>query len=390
MKKKSILFILPEFGFGGTVFSTLNMIYLLRDHYDISVLAMSHQGPVKEKYSDINILPEDFLIACCFDAYGQIKSFRKKVFATLIRLVERMLGWFGWDFRGTIYSICAKRYDGLYDYVACCQEGASTIFLSKFKKSIKIAWFRSEYSVYRKQLPKTRLRREEEAYNRIDKIVCVSNTTREDMANYLLSISDRIIAIHNIQNCENIIEKSKEAVDDPFDDKRFNIVSVGRFAPQKQFHLIPSIARELKNKGVGFQWYIIGDGNQEGARDRFDDALSKYDVEDCVFAIGSRLNPYPYISMANILVSTSYYEACPRVVAESKILHTPVISSDYSSAREFIVDGETGYVDSIDNLSSIISDLIQNREHYLRLCHNSEKYTMEIDDILKQLLTLFK
>ena len=146
MKKKSILFILPEFGFGGTVFSTLNMIYLLREHYDISVLAMSHQGPVKEKYSDINVLPEDFLLACCCDSYKDISGFRKKTLATIIRLLERSLDLLGIDFRGIIYSICASRYDGLYDYVACCQEGASTLFLSIFKKAIKIAWFRSEYS----------------------------------------------------------------------------------------------------------------------------------------------------------------------------------------------------------------------------------------------------
>ena len=94
--------------------------------------------------------------------------------------------------------------------------------------------------------------------------------------------------------------------------------------------------------------------------------------------------------MANILASTSYYEACPRVVAESKILHTPVVSADYSSAREFIVDGETGYVDSIDKLSTIIGNLIQNKEHYSLLRRNCENYSMETVEILNQLLALFK
>lgn len=389
MSNKTILFILPGFNIGGTVFSTLNMISLLRDNYDISVLAMSNQGPVKEKYSRVNVLAEDFLLASCCDAYWEITSFKKKLFATLIRSLERFCSLLGLDIRGLIYSICAKRYDGRYDYVACCQEGASTIFLSKFEQSFKIAWFRSEYAVYRTQLSKTRLKREEEAYNHIDKIVCVSNTTRDDMAKFFPSICERIIAIHNIQDCERIIELSKVIVGDPFDQDVFNIVSVGRFAPQKQFHLVPSIARELKNLGLCFKWYIIGDGNQEGARDSFDEALYANNVQDCVFAIGSRLNPYPYISMANILVSTSYYEACPRVVAESKILHTPVISSDYSSAREFIVDGETGYVDKIQNLSSIICDLIKDKTLYFTLRRNCENYTMEVKGILNQLKDLF-
>lgn len=388
---KKILFILPEFGFGGTVFSTLNMISLLRDKYEISVLPMSHQGPVKEKYIEagVNILPEDFLLSCYCDAYGGITSIRKKFFATVLRLFEKLSLMMGLNSRSVIYTTIARKYDGKFDYVACCQEGASTIFLSKFCKSKTVAWFRSEYSVYRKQLSPQRIAIESEAFNKVGTIVCVSQTTRDDLANYFPHIADRIIAIHNIQNCENIIEKSKEKVEDVFNKNVFNIVSVGRFAPQKQFHLIPGIAHELQKRGCKFCWYIIGDGNQEGANDKLKEELNKYKNQDVVKCIGSRLNPYPYIAMADILVSTSYYEACPRVVAESKIIHTPVISSDYSSAREFVVDGVTGYVEDINNLADIISDLIQDRSKFEALKKQCTDYNMDCDVIMNKLVELF-
>lgn len=386
---KKILFILPEFGFGGTVFSTLNMISILKDKYDISVLAMSHQGPVKERYVGINVLPENFLLASFCDAFAQISSPKKKYFATCIRVLERGLSMIGIDFKGFIYKYVAKKYDGNYDYIACCQEGASTIFLSKFKHSKKIAWFRSEYSVYKTQLSKTRLDLETKAYHNVDNIICVSKTTRDDMAKYFPEIDQKIIAIHNIQNCDIIIDKAKEKIDDSFDKNDFNIVSVGRFAPQKQFHLIPSIALELKKKGFNFKWYIIGDGNQEGAYDKFEEAMKQHPVSDCVKAIGSRLNPYPYIALANILVTTSYYEACPRVVAESKILNTPVISSDYSSAREFIQEGVTGYVVSEDMLSEKIGELLSDDGKYNDLAEKCSNYSMDNNVIFHILTSLF-
>ena len=93
--------------------------------------------------------------------------------------------------------------------------------------------------------------------------------------------------------------------------------------------------------------------------------------------------------MADILVSTSYYEACPRVVAESKIIHTPVISSDYSSAREFVVDGVTGYVEDINNLADIISDLIQDRSKFEALKKQCTDYNMDCDVIMNKLVELF-
>ena len=50
--KIRVLYVLPAFTFGGTVFSTLNMIMMLdKEKYDISVLPMTYQGPVKDSRS---------------------------------------------------------------------------------------------------------------------------------------------------------------------------------------------------------------------------------------------------------------------------------------------------------------------------------------------------
>ena len=51
MGKKKILFVLGAYNYGGTVFSTLNMLSYLKDMYDVYVMALAPYGPVKQLYS---------------------------------------------------------------------------------------------------------------------------------------------------------------------------------------------------------------------------------------------------------------------------------------------------------------------------------------------------
>ena len=139
-----------------------------------------------------------------------------------------------------------------------------------------------------------------------------------------------------------------------------------------------------------FKWYIIGDGNVSGELERFEDAMKRYGNSDVVIRLGSKLNPYPYIASADLLVNTSYYEACPRVVAEAQILHTPVVCADFSSANEFVRTGYNGYVVEIDNMASQIAALIADKSKYSMIKSNSLKYNGQNEYILEQLKMLFK
>lgn len=106
--------------------------------------------------------------------------------------------------------------------------------------------------------------------------------------------------------------------------------------------------------------------------------------------LGSKLNPYPYISKANLLVNTSYVEACPRVVIEAKILKTPVICADFSSAREFVTSNIDGFVDSIDNIHTYIEKMIHDRALYNRIKTKCNEYNIDNGAIYNQLKKLFQ
>lgn len=392
--KPKILFCLPAFTFGGTVFSTLNMISFLKNEYDIYVQPMTYQGPIIEQYknSGIKLLPESRILSAIMGRYEKEQGLKNKVFSIFHKSVRKISKYFNYNYSGYLLKKVATQLESKYsfDYVASCQEGGSTSFASYFSNSKRIAWFRSEYSIYKKQLNNEEYNREQEIYKKFDKIVCVSKVTRDDFLTYYPDLKDKIYAVHNIQFTDRILKLSNESALEFNQDDSFKIISVGRFAPQKRFSCIPRIVHELKLKGIDFTWYIIGDGNMEGEYTKTISEIDKLEVSDKVKCIGSRTNPYPYIKNADLMVVPSYYEACPRVVIEAKILHTPVVCADFSSAKEFVEHGVDGYIGDIDELSGYIGAMMENRNIYKTIKLKCDEYNIDNERIYSQLKNIFK
>jgi len=392
--KKRILFILPGFTFGGTVFSTLNMISLLpKNQYEIYLLAMTHQGPVKELYNSITVLPENLIISSLMGRIDREHSLGRKMKFFFIKVLRRICRGIGVNLEDRLFKRIASKLQKKYkfDIVCSCQEGSSTYFAHAFEDAKKIAWFRSEYGFYLEILTPAEFKYEKQMYCDFDNIVCVSKTTCHDFIAHIPKVEHKTLGIHNIQNTRNILSKGGEIIDDTrFDTSKFTIVSVGRFAPQKRFSTIPQIANRIKSLGCDFKWYIIGDGNVDNEQRQTIENIKKYGLEENVILLGSKLNPYPYIKAANVLVNTSYYEACPRVVIESKILKTPVVCADFSSASEFVHDSFDGYVQPLNKLSTIIHRMIVDENTYAMIHKNCQNFEMNNEFILEQLQTVLQ
>lgn len=390
--KKRILFLLPGFNFGGTVFSTLNMISFLKNEYDISVLPMVYQGVVIENYkkAGINLLPESVALSAMMGRIDKEPKFWKKVVFFFHKAMRRLCLKLGIDYELYLFKRVARKIEHKYDFdfVASCQESGSTFFASCFSKPKRLAWVRCEYGPYSKQLTARDCTKSQALYLKFDKIVCVSQTTRDDFVNCFPELKDRVFAIPNIQNEDVIKDKAEETITD-FPQDAFVIVSIGRIAPPKRFFEIPKIASELMDAGCIFKWLIIGDIHDEKENDKLVANIERYRVQDVVVPIGARLNPYPYIKQAKLLVITSSTEACPRVVIESKIIKTPVICADFSSAREFVTSDYDGFVDTLDNLHIHIGNMISNKELYDRIKESCETYKTDNQYIYSKLKQVF-
>lgn len=381
MGKSRILFIVPGFGLGGTTTSLTSMLNCgLSEHFDIDVFAIKRRNynlqPLVSHDIGLNGLTtafyEDF-------SQFQVKDKLKYLFIKLLKQNKRFLAKLeNWVTKRTIKSIEKHSH---YDVVVGFQEELATQFASHFSCPKKIAWIHCDYAkTFVKVIDETYI------YSHFEKIVCVSQFTRQSFISRYPSLADKTVAIHNIFDAGRILKLSKEAIDDPrYDTSRFTIISLGRVHDVKRFYLIPEIAAQLKKANLDFRWYILGSAGILSELQRLTDAIQKNGMEEIVIYLGGKSNPYPYLKAADLLVSTSQSEACPMIFNEAKILHVPIVSTDFGSAFEFIEDGKTGIISPSADIPNAIMRWYSDKGLREQINNNICQLTFDNTDLMRQI-----
>ncbi len=122
--------------------------------------------------------------------------------------------------------------------------------------------------------------------------------------------------------------------------------------------------------------------------DRLNDAINSYDMSRYVSYLGSTDNPFPYFTHSDVLVMLSESEACPMVFNEAKILNLPILSSDFGSAFEFIVQGKNGLIATLEEIPQLIY-LLASQPSVLESIRNNRYEEHSNMLIQKQLSELF-
>ena len=375
---KKILFVIPEYSLGGTNRSLENLLSLI-DHtrYDISIYCLYEDGGdyYKQLFTPF-ILKKSRLYYWLHD-----NVCTRKFMGLYNKLTKR-------DNFEVLYRREVRYLQGKYnfDVVVAYQEGLSTLLVSFFEETVKkIAWYHSPYMAF---MPKGCVSFEG-LYGLFRYIVCVSNTFAEGMKHLYPSLSSKFISIYNTLDVDYIRNSSNEDVSDIEQDRSvFTILSVGRFAPKSQFHLIPSIVHGvLQSCHKNFKWYIIASGDECEQITR--EEIAKYQVQDNVILLGAKDNPYPYMKAADLVACTSNSESFSYVIAEAKVLHTPVLSNDFPVAYE-VVDEKYGWIANIKDMSSVLSRIIENVDgEYDRKKEAAKQFEYSNTEILKKIDELF-
>ena len=381
--KKKILFVIPDFYIGGTNKSLENLLLLIDSNiYEIRIFSLYEDGDFyyKEKVFKPYLIKKSLFYRLFHDHFW----FRK--FSTLVSLLfrcnaSRLLHKF------EINRIQKKEK---FDTVIAYQESSATICVSMLRNcSNRIAWVHCELRYWLQDLVKGRKLEEAGDYSKYDKIICVSESARQSFLSLYPHLSDKVIFIYNSVDDNHI----KELADDvkanvPFSDTTFNILSVGRFSPTKQFDLIPKIVSELKKiTSKPFCWYIIA-STEECLPDMLE-KIEKYDVSREVILLGAKDNPYPYFKKSDLFVCTSESESFSYVIAESKVLHVPVLCNNIPVAKEVVSD-EEGWISSIADMPGTLSRIIDKnngiytsvKEKILNYQYNNHEILKKFEDIV--------
>lgn len=376
MLKPRIFINLHYLELGGAERALIGLLNALdTNKLDVDLFLNQHTGaflPLVPK--KINLLPE-------IPAYSAIERPMKDIFleghwgVLLGRLlgklrlkrywkkigVKKDASYTQYAFDGVNLFLPSLKHLGHYD-MAISFLDPPHIVQDKVDADIKLEWIHTDWSVHHvnKDLVVPR-------WSKNDYIVSISKAVTEQFLKAFPSIDPKkIIEIHNILSPESVRQQAELPEEMPvFRPDCLSICSVGRITYVKNFDSIPDIAKKLKEKGLNFNWYIVGPGNPSDivkiAREN--------GVEDLIHFVGAKSNPYPWIKACDIYMQPSRLEGNSVTVREAQILGKPVIVTNYPTAKSQIQDGIDGIICPMDNdgIANAIFNLANDKKLQKRL-----------------------
>ena len=373
--KKRVLILVSEFCIGGTMSSLYSLLSVLDpNRIQVDIFSRVHSGPYYKRMPNSTILKENIWLS--HTIYE--RSIVAKIATKILLVIRKVLEPVGVDMYALYHRIGGKQiHSDEYDAVIGYDESMARL-ISYFPAKKRINWIHSDYRRFAQGRDETKY------YDKIDAVVCVSNFVKGVFSEVYPQYADKVYAIHNVINVEDIRKKAQEPIDDSrFTTDVYTIVSCGRLDPVKQFSLIPGLAAQLKDKGAKpFQWYIIGGGN-DAEQQAIETEITKHNVQDTVIILGMKKNVYPFIAKSDLYVCTSWSESYPMVVNEAKALLIPVISNNFPSAAESIRNGVDGVICTMDDL---VGCILAQMNHPLVI--NTGDYNDETAHIVEQVEAL--
>ncbi|MGO4496764.1 glycosyltransferase [Paenibacillus sp. 2RAB27] len=390
--KKKLLFMAINMNVGGTEKALLNMLSEIpKDKYDITIYLLEEYGGF------LNFIPSGVQIEY-FKNYKDIKEtlnnppqktalnyfkkgkFIKSVTIILLHIISKIN-----KDRSIFFKYILKSYPSInteYD-VAVAYDGPmdfiSYFVINKIKAKNKIQWIHFDITKigFNKQYAS-------KIYNKFNKIFVVSKEGRNKLINVLPIISDKTEVFSNVISSKMIYSQAKEG--NGFNDK-FNglrILTVGRLTTEKGQDLAIRVLAKLIENGYKVKWYCVGEGS---SRREYENLVKAYNLQDKFIFLGTDSNPYTYISQCDLYVQPSRHEGYCIALAEARCLKKPIVTTDFTGAKEQIKNRETGLIVKFneDEIYDAITNLINNKEMCIRFSDNLAKdrfdYTLEMEKI---------
>ncbi len=345
MKKQEILFVIDSLRIGGVQSALFSMLGILDyNKYNVTLQLFSYE----ESYvcalpSEVDVRRMPFIIDSVTSSAAEVR--RRGIISYIIKglfsLLCRIIGSdkvFSFLFKHSKKD--PKHYDVAISYnnnlnLRSTYFGCNMYVLDNVNATRKISWLHVDYHAMCMDTPYNNAE-----YMRFDRVVHVSCACKEKFIESIPELTDKSVVVYNVVNPMKILEKSKEYSPD-YCGEQINIVTVSRIDANKNIIACLRVARCLLDKGVAFKWYIVGGGVDERY---ISNKVQEYKLEKNVLLLGYKLNPYPYIANADILVSTSLSESFGLSIYEATLLGVPVVAYSYPALKEIVADGKNGFI----------------------------------------------
>lgn len=374
---------------GGAETSLIGLLQALDPQkVDVDLFVYSHEGEMMQLIpSYVNLLPENTVWSMFEKPLKEVlkkgywrmflarmrAKFRMRQYVKKKHPIDRtaLLSFVGDEVTRILPSL---DYWGNYD-LAISFLTPHNFVLDHVTAKKKICWIHTDY---------TRIDVNAEldlpVWSAYDHVISISEDVTKTFLQVFPSLKDKIVEIENILSPDYVRQRSllislediqKEV---PVRGDCINLLTIGRFSEAKKLDEIPAICRGIIEVGVNVRWYIIGYG---GSDDYIRREIEREGMQEHVFLLGKKENPYPYVKACDWYVQPSRYEGKSVVVREAQMLCKPVIVTNYPTAPSQIQQGVDGVIVPMDIPRCVVKMVEALKNEVLR--KNIEGYLEEHD-----------
>lgn len=372
--KKNILFVIPSLHAGGGEKSLVNLLNQIDyNSYNVDLFLFNKSGVF------INSLPEQVTILDLPQTYKKFSQtlgasikdfvshfkFSLAYYRILFTIKNRFIKnkskaeQYTWKYISKSIDSLDKEYDVSIGYL----EKSSIYFIvDKIKSKKKIGWIHTNYG--NSGMDENF---DQPYFEKLDNIVTVSEECAVSLKTKFPSLEEKISIIYNIVSPKLINELSNRDVNNDFiiQDGYTNIITVARLSHEKGIDIAINSCKKLIDQGYKIRWYVLGGGPEKS---KLEELILNNNLEDNFKLLGIKENPYPYIKQADLYIQPSRYEGKSIAIDEAKILHKPIIVTNYETAKDQINNNENGIIVEMNSeglskgIISVIHDVnLQNK-----------------------------
>lgn len=377
--KKRLLFVNGHLNVGGVERSLVDLLkYIDYDKYEVDLVLFEELGDYRDEIpNDVNVIFYDLtktygsFFKCIFNNLKNREG--KYAFIRIVFYLERIFGAKVKKLLKPLFKSLGK-YDCAIAYrIGICTDFVAYVVNAKNKVTW---WHHGSYDYNEKQTKAI-----ENVYKNFNYVVSVSEGCKKMILDNVNVPKDKIVVIPNIIDFDSIYNKSLEKVDDDLYDKDYvNIVSIGRLSPEKGMINCVFACKKLIDLGYKIKWFLIGDGEEY---EKIKHEILLNDLEDAVYLLGRKKNPYSYLKNADIYVHPSYVESMSITVLEAMCLDKPLVVAKSIGPSEFIKNKENGILVDPDTEGLVygVKSLLDDINLYNKLSEKDlnvlKKYTFE-------------
>lgn len=336
--RKKVLFIIGTLQSGGVSKSMISLLNAWnREKYDTSLLLCCMKEDVFSKYlpKDIHIIYSPIIenvmgglsSAKWLLLHGHLLLFCGVLLRLLISRISRSLA--GILIAKMMPTVSDEHYDLVVDY-----GGQQLLYymVNKLSAIKKVSFFHSDYSKW-----SFYYKADKKYYPLVDHIFTISQICVDSLKQFFPNCVDKVSIMENISSPAIIRQQSLELtgelkvqIEQMRSDGNTILCTIGHICRGKGFDFALDASEILKKIGIKFKWIFIGKVLEEDLLKLITDK----ELNDNILLVGIQSNPYPYISLSDIVVHPSRFEGKSISLDEAKILCKPIVVTNFSTVKD--------------------------------------------------------